>query len=194
MHGCQRTAPLGNNAIVADEDLFFILRKGIVWACWLSGKPAVPLGSKPDFAHAVSQFRDTIRAQKSSHGDPPNKIGEDEPPQLDNSPDGPEAQDVEVSNNRLQERHDLTVIGRVFSVGGSREVTILDLSESGCRFHDNSRKLALGHHITVKIGHVGPVEGTVRWRRDDVVGVRFNSPLHPSVLDYVRGNLDVRKK
>ena len=48
--------------------------------------------------------------------------------------------------------------------------------------------------LTVKIGPVGPVEATVRWNRSDSVGVQFNSPLYPSVLEHIRNHFDLRRR
>lgn len=40
-----------------------------------------------------------------------------------------------VIRPRAADRHDLTILGRIFTARGSRDVTILDLSETGCQFH-----------------------------------------------------------
>jgi len=167
-----------------EDDLYFILRKGEVWACWLSGKPAVKLASDVEFASAVSQFNDESAPLETA--EPQRAEVHDNEPTPSNA--------AKIHKERIEERYDLTVLGRVFAVGGSREVTILDLSEKGCRFEDGSWNLALGHHITVKIGSVGPLDATVKWRKNGTVGVQFVTPLYPSILDHVRESFDLRRR
>ncbi len=166
-----------------DDDLYFIVRKGEVWACWLSGKPAVKLASDIEFASAVSQFNgDSANLERAE-------------------PQGAKVHDIEptpaktamIHKERIEERYNLTVLGRIFTVGGSREVTIFDLSEKGCRFQDGSWKFDLGLHITIKIGSIGPLDAIVKWRRDNTVGVQFVTPLYPSILKHIRESFDLRR-
>jgi hypothetical protein len=90
-------------------------------------------------------------------------------------------------------RHELSIIGKILTGAGVRDVTIVDLSEQGCRFHDRSCNLRPEMAISVRIGSVGPVRATVKWRRGEYVGIHFDNPLYPSVLDHIRRHFDVRK-
>ena len=92
---------------------------------------------------------------------------------------------------RAEPRHELTIIGRVRMGSIARDVTVLDLSEHGCRFHDRFSTVPVGTPVTVKIGPVGPVAATVKWRRGEYLGVQFKSPLYPAVLEHIRTHFDI---
>ncbi len=72
-------------------------------------------------------------------------------------------------------------------------MTVLDLSERGCRFHVRSGQLKKGMPLTVKLGPIGPVEATIRWQEEEYVGVEFNTPLYPSVMEHIRQHFDLRR-
>lgn len=108
-------------------------------------------------------------------------------PELPAKPGGP-APRVEVL--RSEERHDLTIRGRIVTKSGPRDVTVLDLSESGCRFADRYHGLLAGSEISIKIGPIGPIRATARWCRDGFVGIAFESPLYPSVLEHIRNHFN----
>ena len=95
-------------------------------------------------------------------------------------------------SERVSPRHEIVIIGRVRMGTGSRDVTIQDLSEHGCRFHDRFSSLQVHAPVTVKIGPVGPIAGHVKWRRGEYVGVEFVNPLYPAVLDHIRAHFDLR--
>lgn len=94
--------------------------------------------------------------------------------------------------DRAAERHEISIVGRVRMGTGARDVTIQDLSEHGCKFHDRFSSLPVGTAVTVKIGRIGPIEAYVKWRRNEVVGVKFVTPLYPAVLDHIRAHFDLR--
>jgi hypothetical protein len=175
---------------VADDDLFFVSRGGHIWACWLSGKPAVDLGVDTEVTQAMTQFLQELRARVSS-GAP---IEAPPPPSPQPAPVVPPAPPPAVLKPRAADRHDLTILGRIFTARGSRDVTILDLSETGCQFHAAGSQLKADNRLTIKLGPVGPIEATVRWNRGDRHGVQFNSPLYPSVLQHIRDHFDLRKR
>ena len=68
-------------------------------------------------------------------------------------------------------------------------VSVLDISEGGCRFFDKFGRLIPGARITVRIGAIGPIEATVRWCEDQVVGVEFDNPIYGPVLEHIRRQL-----
>lgn len=178
---------------MAEDDLVFVARKGAVWACWLSGKPAVRLGGEAEVLSAMRQYaRGTGRpapkpATRAAPAPPPPAPA---PPIQAKAPTRPPGPPVE----RAKPRHELTIIGRIFTVGGSREVTIRDLSETGCQFFDPACQMASGARLTIKIGTIGPIEAGVRWRRDHNVGIEFTSALYPSVLEHIRAQFDLRRR
>ncbi|RIV89039.1 PilZ domain-containing protein [Aurantiacibacter zhengii] len=93
---------------------------------------------------------------------------------------------------RSVERHDISIMGTLRTGTGKREVTIVDLSERGCRILDRMGFLSPDLGVTIKIGPVGPVDATVRWQDRPYAGIRFNNPLYPAVLDHIRTHFDLR--
>ncbi|MGN3975556.1 PilZ domain-containing protein [Tsuneonella sp. SYSU-LHT278] len=167
---------------MSEESAFFVARAGAIWACFLDGRPAVRLGAEDAFWEAVTTFYDERHPEAKTDRTPPTP-----PP-----PPSPHTSEVSGERERaLQERsaerHAVSIVGRVFTSGGSWEAIIADLSATGCRFDDYSgRRMERGAHLTIKIGTVGPIPATVRWNRDPTVGVLFDAPLHPSVLEHIR--------
>ncbi|MCT2559405.1 PilZ domain-containing protein [Tsuneonella sp. YG55] len=173
-----------------EECAFFVARAGAIWACFLDGRPAVKLGGEDEFWQAVSLFYDernphseTVSATHTPPPPPPTPAPEPESAE----PDPDEPGQPRTVNERSAERHAVSIVGRIFTSGGSREAIVGDLSSTGCRFEDYSdRRIEKGAHLTVKIGTVGPIPATVRWNRSPIVGVQFDAPLHPSVLEHIR--------
>lgn len=188
------------------DDLFFVSRNGAIWACWLSGKPAIKLGDDDEVVAAMAQFLRPAKAPQpaavpppasATHASSPAGLPPSPAPHLSSlapPPRSPAQVAKRVLKDRAAARHDLTILGRIFTANGSRDVTILDLSESGCQFHAPMSHLKIDERLTVKLGPVGPVEATVRWHRGDKLGVQFNSPLYPSVLDHIRDHFDLRRR
>jgi hypothetical protein len=185
---------------MSDSDLFFVARSGNVWACWFSGRPAVNLGPQAEVLAAMrNAIEDADRAAPVTPPAPrapapPRPAPAAIPEQRPTRPDPQVVPDPQARKERTNTRHELTILGRVFTSGGSRDVTILDLSEAGCQFRDDAAQLPLGAHLSLKIGPVGPVQATVRWRRDESVGVQFTNPLYPSVLEHIREHFDLRRR
>lgn len=95
--------------------------------------------------------------------------------------------------HRTTPRHAIAIIGRVRTGTGARDVTVLDLSVHGCRFHDRFGHLLEGTAVTIKLGPIGPIDAEVKWREKEHVGIAFASPLHPAVLDHIRAHFDLRR-
>ena len=94
---------------------------------------------------------------------------------------------------RSAERHDISIIGKLRTGTGKRDVTIVDLSERGCRIFDRMGYLSPNLAVTIKIGPVGPIDATVRWQDQPYAGIRFDNPLYPAVLDHIRAHFDLRE-
>ena len=91
---------------------------------------------------------------------------------------------------RREERHGVAVEGRYRTGSGvPKDVSVLDISEGGCRFFDKFGRLIPGARITVRIGAIGPIEATVRWCEDQIVGVEFDNPIYGPVLEHIRRQL-----
>ena len=102
-----------------------------------------------------------------------------------------EAEPQEGSNQRREPRHVVQVAGRYRSrVGASRDIWIKDISETGCRFFDKFSVLPVDSAITFRVGTIGPISAKVRWREKSVIGIQFDTPLHPSVLEHIVRTMD----
>ena len=92
---------------------------------------------------------------------------------------------------RHTSRHDVRILGRYrCGTGLRRDVTMLDLSEMGCRFYDRRTVLRPETAITIRIETLGPFDAHVRWVSDDVIGAEFASPIYGPVFEHMRDTLD----
>lgn len=157
------------------DDPFFVMRSGEIWACWLNGKPAVNLGAEKKFWAAAEELYGEIYGSK----EPIN-------PAIAN-----EAQVARSPIDRVGERHLVTIFGRLFTTRRSFSVTIFDLSESGCRISE-SGIAKMGEHVSIKIGTIGPIPATIRWKSEADSGLKFDTPLHTSVLTHVVNQFTLR--
>lgn len=108
---------------------------------------------------------------------------------MSNPTEDTEPQDA--PNQRREPRHEVQVAGRYRSrVGASRDIWIKDISETGCRFFDKFSVLPVDTNITFRVGSIGPIPARVRWREKSVVGIQFDTPLHPSVLEHIVRTMD----
>lgn len=95
--------------------------------------------------------------------------------------------------NRREERFVVEVAGRYRARHGmSRDIWIKDISEYGCRFFDKFSILEIDSVILIKVGNIGPIPTEVKWRDGSTVGGEFERPLHPSVLEHIRREMDHR--
>lgn len=96
-----------------------------------------------------------------------------------------------MSEGRSSQRYEISVQGRYRTGSGvPRDVPILDISETGCRMYDRFGRLPAGTVISLRIGPIGPIVGTVAWCTDNIVGVSFENPLYGPVFEHIREKLD----
>ena len=94
-------------------------------------------------------------------------------------------------NKRGSSRHEVTIIGKYRSgTGMRREVTMMDISETGGRFHDRRTVLRVGSSISLRVDVLGPFDATVRWIDGDTIGVEFTQPIYGPVFEHIRDKLD----
>ena len=168
-----------------NDDPILVSRDGEVWACWLDGKPAVNLGSEQNFWVAAEKLFNDLHPSEQTQRDVPASEPQGHTPRNEST-----AQ-TRALKERDEPRYPVTVIGRLYGSQGSREVTIFDLSTRGCRVEDHSRAHP-GSLVTVKLGAVGPIAAVIRWRRDHFVGLKFETPLYPAVLENIREQYSLR--
>lgn len=88
-------------------------------------------------------------------------------------------------------RHRVTILGEYRSGSGlKRKVTMLDLSEAGCRFYDRRTVLKVDAPITIRIESLGPFDASVKWIDQDTIGVQFARPIYGPVFEHIRDTLD----
>lgn len=93
--------------------------------------------------------------------------------------------------NRDDFRHEVKIEGRYRTGRGvARDVVVTDLSRTGCRFFDRFSNLSTDGYISIRIGSIGPIQARIRWRENSVVGLEFDDPIHPSVLEHMRFTID----
>ena len=92
---------------------------------------------------------------------------------------------------RKETRHPVDIEGRYRTGNGiAYDVIVNDLSQHGCRIFDRFSNLVIGKQISIRIGSIGPLFAEVRWREGQIVGIKFNEPLHPSVFNHMRYTID----
>ena len=65
------------------------------------------------------------------------------------------------------------------------EVALSDISCNGCRIAPGSISLTEGQTITLRPKGLESLTGTVRWCSDKGIGIEFDYPLHPAVVDHL---------
>ena len=97
-------------------------------------------------------------------------------------------------DGRKSPRYELSVQGRYRTgTGVPRDVPILEMSETGCRFFDRFGRLTPGSELTLKVGAIGPVVAIVRWCKNQIVGVEFEHPLYGPVFEHIRSQIEQAK-
>lgn len=95
---------------------------------------------------------------------------------------------------RNSPRFEVAVQGRYRTGNGSaRDVPVIEISETGCRFYDRFGRLMPDSELSIKIETIGPILATVRWSKDYIVGVEFQRPIYGPVLEYIRDKLASQK-
>ena len=70
--------------------------------------------------------------------------------------------------------------------GGQMEVEVTDLSTDGCRLLA-APGLAHATALTITLPFLASIAATVRWSNADATGVRFNRPIHPTLVAMLAG-------
>lgn len=70
--------------------------------------------------------------------------------------------------------------------GGPLEVEVIDLSTDGCRLLAVPT-LAQATALTITLPFLATIAATVRWSTADATGIRFNRPIHPTLVAMLAG-------
>ncbi len=94
---------------------------------------------------------------------------------------------------RIDDRHPVEILGSYrIGRGTQRNVTMLDISETGAKFHDHRTILASDSKITLRVDTLGPFDAVVRWVDGDAVGVQFSQRIYGPVFEHIRSTLSNR--
>lgn len=87
---------------------------------------------------------------------------------------------------RSEPRIAVSIQGRYRTGSGiARDVIVSDISAMGCKIYDRFSNLEKDARLTIRIGSIGPLDAVVRWRTGQLIGVKFDTALHSSVIDHM---------
>ncbi len=87
---------------------------------------------------------------------------------------------------RRFDRQRISARGTTRFGGRSYALTLDNLSEQGCQFRiPRGTGLPTGTTLSLTIDTLGPFKATVRWSREGEVGVEFDFPVYPPVLQHM---------
>jgi hypothetical protein len=96
-----------------------------------------------------------------------------------------------MDEDRREPRITVSIQGRYRTGSGiARDVIVSDLSTMGCKFYDRFSNLKEDSRLTLRIGNIGPIDAVVRWRAGQIIGVKFDDALNPSVFDHMLTTID----
>lgn len=99
-------------------------------------------------------------------------------------------QEGALAEARHAARFEISVQGRYRTGNGTaRDVPIIEISETGCRFYDRFGRLSADTELSIRIETIGPIVATVRWCKKNIVGVEFERPLYGPVFEHIRNQL-----
>ena len=65
------------------------------------------------------------------------------------------------------------------------EGILIDISTNGCSFHSPGGSFCVGDQVWLRLDNMQPWRGSVRWIADDRIGVEFNNPFYPAVVEHL---------
>ncbi len=86
---------------------------------------------------------------------------------------------------RTNPRETIFVQGRYRRQGSARDVPVVELSSEGTRIFDRFSLLRAGDEITLRIEKLGPFACTVRWVKNNYVGIQFDKPLYGPTFTHI---------
>ena len=86
---------------------------------------------------------------------------------------------------REHDRKPVTMGGKLKTSYGRQDVGVADLSLTGCRIEAIYMPLAVGQKIVFRPEGLEGLNATVSWVTGPSAGIKFDTPLHLSVLDFL---------
>jgi len=78
----------------------------------------------------------------------------------------------------------MVVIEGMCLIGERKEAALVtDLGLQGCRVRTEAVGVTRSAGLTLWLGEVGPIAGTLRWTKGGSLGVLFDTPLDPGTLE-----------
>ena len=88
---------------------------------------------------------------------------------------------------REHDRKPVTMGGKLRTPHGRQDVALSDLSTNGCRINAVYMTLTVNQHVVLRPEGLEGLNAVVSWTSGPSAGLKFDKPLHPSVLDYLVG-------
>lgn len=86
--------------------------------------------------------------------------------------------------SRIEDRKPVAMQGAMRTARGARQdVTVANLSATGCRIESLYLQLEAGDKIFLRPEGLEGRACTVMWSNERAAGIKFDSPFHPAVLD-----------
>lgn len=99
---------------------------------------------------------------------------------------GPSASSMRVPIERLQTRRQLNADAVIRNVSqGQIGGRLIDISEQGCKIELFNAFVVPNQMITIKLSNIELWVGHVIWAHGQRVGVKFDRPMHPAVVDHL---------
>jgi len=88
-----------------------------------------------------------------------------------------------MSRREDRQRLDLTAQCRMSD--GKRELSISDISSSGCRLAVGVSSIPVDQRVILSPRGLESLAGTVKWCSDGYAGIEFDRPIHVAVVDHL---------
>lgn len=87
---------------------------------------------------------------------------------------------------KCEARRAVGLLGKVrWSVSLRADVYLLDLSLRGCRIQFAAEPMSVGTAVFIRPADLCTLRSTVRWSTAYAMGLEFDHPLHPAVLEHL---------
>jgi hypothetical protein len=86
---------------------------------------------------------------------------------------------------RGNDRKPVAMGGKLRVNNARQDVTLSDLSLTGCRIEAVYLTLFVGQRIILRPEGLEGLNGIVSWWTGPSAGIKFDTPLHPSVVDFL---------
>ena len=86
---------------------------------------------------------------------------------------------------REYERKPVAISGKLRTPFGRQDVALSDLTTMGCRIDAIYIILTVGQRLILRPEGLEGLNATVSWSSGPSAGLKFDTPLHPSVVDHL---------